>query len=97
LFHETKTYDEVLSFANHSTYDHNTKQSLDDYFQKCHRYVSDGGMLLFESHLPSYETPEQLHKVLEVLSKYFNIEKSYKLNRGTSGGRRRLFVVCKPL
>ncbi|MDR2769704.1 MAG: class I SAM-dependent methyltransferase [Puniceicoccales bacterium] len=49
-FNYEQSYDVVLSFANHSTYDHNTKQSIDDYFQKCHRYVSDGGYLLFESH-----------------------------------------------
>ncbi len=93
-YNGAKTYDVVLSFANHSTYDRNTKQSIDDYFQKCHRYVSNGCMLLFESHLPSYETPEQLNKILEVLCRYFNVEKSYKLNRGTSGDRGRLFAVC---
>ena len=94
-YNEAKTYDVVLPFANHSTYDHNTKQSLDDYFRKCHRYVIDGGMLLFESHLPSYETPEQLNKVLEVLGKCFSVEKSYKLNRGTAGDRGRMFAVCR--
>ena len=94
-YNEVKTYDVVLSFANHSTYDHNTKQSIDDYFQKCHRYLNDDGMLLFESHLPSYETPEQLRKVLEVLGKYFSVEKSYKFNRGTSGDRGRTFAVCR--
>ena len=94
-YNEAKTYDVVLSFANHSTYDHNTKQSLDDYFRKCRRYVINGGMLLFESHLPSYETPGQLNKVLEVLGKYFNIEKTCKLNRKTAGDRGRMFAVCR--
>lgn len=96
-YNEVITYDVVLSFANHSTYDHNTKQSIDEYFQKCHKYVADNGLLLFESHLPSYETEEQLMKVLEVLQKYFKIVKSYKLVKGTSGDKGRTFVVCSKL
>lgn len=40
-FNEDKTYDVVLSFANHSTYDLNTKQSVDDYFKKYYRYISE--------------------------------------------------------
>ena len=45
-YNENKTYDVVLSFANHSTYDHNTKQTVEDYFKKCHKYIKDGGILL---------------------------------------------------
>ena len=93
-FNEDKTYDVVLSFANHSTYDHNTKQSVEDYFKKCHKYVKDGGVLLFESHHPSYETPERLEKVLAILKRYFDVERICKLTRGSSGDRGRTFAIC---
>ncbi|MDR2396781.1 MAG: class I SAM-dependent methyltransferase [Puniceicoccales bacterium] len=94
-FNHEQTYDVVLSFANHSTYDHNTKQSIDDYFQKCHRYVSDKGYLLFESHLPSYESKEQLKCVLECLQNYFVIDTSYVFTRGTQGDKGRTFAACR--
>ncbi|MDR1255192.1 MAG: class I SAM-dependent methyltransferase [Puniceicoccales bacterium] len=94
-FNREQSYEVVLSFANHSTYDHNTRQSTDDYFQKCCRYVSNEGLLLFESHLPSYETQEQLKHVLECLKKYFTIEASYALTRGTRGDQGRTFAICR--
>lgn len=93
-YNEDKTYDVVLSFANHSTYDHNTKQSVEDYFKKCHKYIKDGGILLFESHHPSYETPERLEQVLEVMNRYFDVERICKLTRGSSGDRGRTFAIC---
>ena len=82
-----------LSFANHSTYDHNTKQSVDEYFKKCYKYVKDGGILLFESHHPNYETPERLENVLEVLKRYFDVERICKLTRGSSGDHGRIFAI----
>ena len=33
-FERDEQYDDVLSFANHHTYDGNTHQSLDDYFAR---------------------------------------------------------------
>lgn len=93
-YNENKTYDVVLSFANHSTYDHNTKQSVDDYFKKCHKYIKDGRILLFESHHPSYETPERLEQVLEIMKRYFDVERICKLTRGASGDKERTFAIC---
>ena len=67
---------------------------LESYCIICHKYVKDGGILLFESHHPSYETPERLEKVLEVLKRYFDVERICKLTRGSSGDRGRTFAIC---
>ncbi|MEP6624311.1 MAG: methyltransferase domain-containing protein, partial [Acidimicrobiia bacterium] len=48
-------FDDVLSFANHHTYDGNTRQSLDEFFARCHALTNPGGRLVFESHPPELE------------------------------------------
>ncbi len=50
-----RRFDAVLSFANHSTYDQMTKQSLAEYFGRCHELLEPGGLLVFESHPPAHE------------------------------------------
>ncbi len=94
-FSQEEKYDVILSFANHSTYDQNTQQSVDNYFKKCSQHLPDRGLLLFESHYPGYETPDQLKAVLDILQNYFNIKKSYVLTRGASGDKGRTFAVCE--
>ena|SRR3990167_1488100 len=54
-FSTEEKFDTVLSFANHSTFDKNTKQSVQDYFKRCHDLLKPSGELLFESHPPEHE------------------------------------------
>lgn len=94
-FSQSEKYDVILSFANHSTYDQNTQQSVDDYFKKCSHYLENDGLMLFESHYPRYETPEQLQSVLAILKDYFVINESYVLTRGNFGDKGRTFAICQ--
>lgn len=72
----TKKYDAVLSLANHSTYDNNTKHSIDEYFRRCFDLLNPAGLLVFESHPPQLENPERVAEVKKVISKYFEIYES---------------------
>ena len=45
----------VLSFANHKTYDGNTRISIEGFVDKCHQLLEPGGLLVFESHPPELE------------------------------------------
>ena len=87
------TYDAVLSFANHSTYDGNTQQTIEQYFRKCGDLLVPGGLLLFESHAPDYEG-EGLAGVLEILGRLFTIRRQQTLSGGTFLDRGRTFVVA---
>ena len=49
-FASDERFDDVLSFANHHTYDGNTQQPLEEYFERCHDFTKPGGRLIFESH-----------------------------------------------
>src|SRR3989344_2525431 len=85
--------DVVLSLANHSTYDGNTRQSVKDYFGKCQLLLKPGGCMLFESHHPQYESKESLEKVCEVMKDFFTIHERMSLQRGTFFDRGRTFIV----
>ncbi|MCQ2956237.1 MAG: class I SAM-dependent methyltransferase [Opitutales bacterium] len=94
-YQEQAEYDVVLSLANHHTFDQNTHQSLQSYFQKCATYLKPGGLLLFESHAVCYETPEQLEKVIQVIAQFFDIRERRVLNKGNRvSDRGRTFCVC---
>ena len=69
-----QTFDIVLSLANHSTYDKNTKQSVDDYFEKTSSLLKSNGQLLFESHPPQIEPKEKLEHTINAIKKYYTIE-----------------------
>jgi len=69
-----KKFDIVLSLANHSTYDGNTTQSLDDYFKKIQRLLHPDGIMIFESHPPNLDTDEKVKLIMEIMDKYFEIE-----------------------
>lgn len=68
-----RRFDVVLSLANHSTYDGNTKQDLESYFGKISDILNDGGTLIFESHPPQIEPKEKLEKTLSIIGSYFKI------------------------
>ncbi len=88
-----KQFDAVISFANHHTYDQNTKQSVDDYFSRCHAFTRPGGRLLFESHPPEIDGA-QFGYVLAALERYFLIERSDTHQYGTFLDRNRIFIIA---
>lgn len=67
-------YDVVLSFANHSTFDKNTKQDVNSYFQKIASTLNKGGILVFESHPPDFEDQTKLDNVINIIKTFFSIE-----------------------
>ena len=70
-------FDAVLSLANHSTYDENTKQSIEDYFARCARHCEPGGILIFESHPPAIEDADQLARSIAALEQHFEVEERF--------------------
>ncbi len=95
-FDLTDRFDSVLSFANHSTYDGNTRQSLQAYFQRCHDVLEPGGSLLFESHTPEHEG-KQLEAVCSLIGNQFEIQERHVLDHGGYLDRNRTFVVARRL
>ncbi len=88
-------YDAVLSFANHSTHDQNTKQSRGEFFTKCAKLLDVGGILLFESHPPEIEPPFALAESLEHISKHFHIEEQKVNSYGPGLDAGRTFVAAR--
>ncbi len=90
---EGAKFDVVLSFANHSTYDGNTEQSVDDFFRKCASLTKPGGTLIFESHPPEHEG-DGLPGVVETIERYFDIHERKVLEYGTFLDTGRTFIVA---
>jgi len=86
-------YDTVLSFANHSTYDQNTKHTIQEYFEKTHDLLKADGTLLVESHAPDYE--KSFQDVLDIVESLFSIDKKKMLNNGTFLDKGRVFIKAK--
>ncbi len=93
-FQSDRPFDVVLSFANHSTYDGQTKNTLDEYFDKCHRSCADDGLLLFESHPPAYEG-DGLDAAVNVIEGRFTILERHVLEYGGFLDRGRTFIVAR--
>jgi SAM-dependent methyltransferase len=85
-------FDVVLSFANHSTYDKNTRQSPEAYFDRCMTLLRPGGSLLFESHPPAHEG-EGLGQVLAMIRERVEVSECRVLEYGTFLDRGRTFVA----
>lgn len=85
-------FDDVLSFANHHTYDGNTRQGLDDYFRRCHELLRPGGRLIFESHPPALEGRD-FARTVEIIERYFDLERSEVHRYGTFLDQDRRFLV----
>ena len=83
----------VLSFANHSTYDQNTSQTIEEYFERCARMLVNDGLLLFESHPPELERAG-LDGVLDLLRYRFDVSHTEILDYGNRLDRGRTFVVA---
>jgi len=91
---EGLTYDVVLSFANHATFDGQTRQKLEAYFEKCARYCCEGGMLIFESHPPAFEGTA-LKKAISLIEERFLIIDQKVLNYGTFLDTGRTYIVSR--
>ena len=92
-----ESYDVVLSLANHSTYDGNTKQDLGSYFKKISDVLNKDGIMVFESHPPAIENTEQLDKTLGAIRKVFQIEKKIKLPLKGFLDKNRTYVIAKKI
>jgi cyclopropane fatty-acyl-phospholipid synthase-like methyltransferase len=93
-FRTENRFDAVLSFANHSTYDRNTRQSLESYFDRCYEFLEPEGLLLFESHPPAHEG-EGLTDVVRIIGERFTILESRVLDYGTFLDRGRTFMMAE--
>ena len=90
---EESKFDVVLSCANHSTYDGNTKHTLNEYFRKCASLLNDNGKIIFESHPPQLEPEDKLQETLEVLKTFFNIETIQKTSLSGFLDKDRTIVI----
>ena len=89
-------YEVLLSFANHSTYDGQTSQDLDQYFAKCHGMLEHNGIMVFESHARGFEHPSVEH-TFEIMSHRFKIGDKKLLDYGTELDRGRTMAIASPL
>ena len=85
--------DDILSFANHHTYDGNTHQTLDEYFARCHALTRPGGRLIFESHPPELEGDGFPH-TLAIIDRYYEVERTEVPEYGTFLDKGRRFLVA---
>lgn len=88
-------FDCVLSLANHSTYDGNTKQNINSYFQGIHRLLEPGGMLIFESHPPQLEPEEKLELTLSVMKEYFVFDEIHQFEFTGFLDKSRIYVFAE--
>ena len=91
---DQSTFDVILSLANHSTFDGNTKQSLDSYFDKIHGLLTEDGQLIFESHPPAIEPVDTLNNTINLIEKYFATTKIEA--KGLDGflDKGRTYFIC---
>ncbi len=86
-------FDDVLSFANHHTYDGNTHQGLAEYLARCHALLRPGGRLIFESHPPALEGRD-FARTVELIGAHFVIDRSEVHRYGTFLDQDRRFIVA---
>ena len=92
-FETDDTFDDVLSFANHHTYDGNTHQSLEEYFARCHELTRPEGRLIFESHPPEIEGAH-FGETVKIIERFYDIERSEVHDYGTFLDKNRRFIVA---
>lgn len=96
-FVKTQTFDTILSFANHSTFDGNTVNNSDEFFLNCKNMLRPNGLLIFESHHPQYEDEQALEKTVNVMKKYFSIKARQIIKYGTFFDSGRTLILGEPL
>jgi SAM-dependent methyltransferase len=91
-FRTDELFDDVLSFANHHTYDGNTHQTLEEYFARCHALTKPGGRLIFESHPPEIEG-SRFGETVKIIERYYDIQRNEMHEYGTFLDQNRRFIV----
>jgi len=94
-FQGNMTFDAVLFLANHSTCDDNTRQDTYSFLARCHRVLSPGGRLLFESHPPAWEG-NRLKDVIRTMVTGFAVLEQKILTGGTLLDQGCTFIVAEP-
>ena len=92
-FSTDETFDDVVSFANHHTYDGNTRQSLEEYVARCRALTRSGGRLIFESHPPELEGNVFGHTTA-LIQRDFDVERDEVHQYGTHLDTGRHFIVA---
>lgn len=87
-------FDVILSLANHSTYDGNTQQTLESYFQSIFNLLSINGIFIFESHPPQHEPNEKLEKTISVIEKYFDIKEKPQITMKGFLDKNRTYIIA---
>jgi len=95
-FEKSRKFDVVLSLANHSTYDQNTKHSIDSYFRRCKEHLNQSGILVFESH-PTEHEQNHGENVFHLLSKYFTLDHTTQATVGNPMDLERMHAVGAPI
>lgn len=72
-FNSEKKFDLVLSFANDSTIDDNTKIHLEEYIRKISLHLTNNGILLFESQALDVVVPDVFNIKKKILEKFFKV------------------------
>ena len=89
-----KTFDVILSLANHSTFD----KGIDDpepYFNKIYSLLNKNGILIIESHNPLYEKSEIYLELIKNLEIGYETIEFGKYDFGNFYDRNRLFHILK--
>mgnify|MGYP000129564477 CR=1 FL=1 len=92
-----ESYDVVLSLANHSTFDMNTKHNLDQYFNKCSNFLKIGGILVFESHPPKLEDENKIKESIKIISRHFKILDIIKHEFTGFLDKNRTYILAKKI
>lgn len=95
-FSTDERFEVIISFANHSTYDGNTEQSLISYFDRCASLMVPEGLFLFESHPPEHEG-DGLSMVCDLINERFKIQTQTVLQYGSFLDRNRTFIIAERL
>ncbi|MDA8649721.1 class I SAM-dependent methyltransferase [Alphaproteobacteria bacterium] len=90
-----KRFDAILSLANHSTFDGQTKFNFACYFEKISSLLNGNGQLIFESHPPNLDTPEQLASVMSAMEQYFVIESQKRSSLKGFLDKDRTYLFCR--
>ena len=89
-----KTFDVILSLANHSTFDEGIKNT-ELYFNKIYSLLKKNGILIIESHNPLYEKSEIYLEIIKNLKDYYETIEYGKYDFGNFYDKNRLFHILK--
>jgi SAM-dependent methyltransferase len=92
-FATDELFDDVVSFANHHTYDGNTRQGLEEYFERAHALTRPAGRLIFESHPPELEG-DGFDGTVAIIERFYNIDRLEVHEYGTFLDANRRFIVA---